>query len=77
MNKKDIEKTLLIEKKVSLIGTLEFNKKTYVKTLNNQKEDIEYIYYEIKDEDIKKVEDKLIIEYLKKMDGYDSENIIY
>lgn len=77
MNKKEIEKKLLVEKNVNLIGILEFNKKTYVKALNTKEKTIKYSYYEIKNDNIKEVEDKQIIEYLRKLDEYDSDNIIY
>ena len=76
MNKEIIEK-LRKEKNAGYVSQINYNKKTYVQAIKDVKDGIEYIFYEINDNDIKEIYDREILEYLQKNYVHKSSDIIY
>lgn len=66
MNKNEIQEKLKNEENVDYINQIEYNNKKYIKTVKSEKDGIQYLYYELTENSINKVEDKKIIDYLKK-----------
>lgn len=76
MNEKTKEK-LEKTKKVIYINEIDYLGKKYVKTMKMQKNGIEYIYYEIENEEIKEIQDKAVVAYFKERFEIKDTNIIY
>lgn len=77
MNREELDEKLLIEKNARLIDEIEFNNKKYVKALKINKEDIEYKYYELLENNLKDVEDEITLKYLKELNEANYGDIIY
>lgn len=79
MNKEELEKRFLEEKKVNLIDVLEINNKKYAKTMIIFKDSdfkIEYKYFEIENGLIKEI-DKNNLEEIISLFQNDYGNVIY
>lgn len=74
MNRDELKNKLQNENNVALIKEFIYNNKNYVIALDEKNN---YIYFEIENENIKKVTDNAIISYFK--EKYETENstIIY
>lgn len=72
----NLKQKLKEEKNVILIREIEYNQKNYVMTIKTLNFGIEYIYYEIENENIKDVVDKDILNYFK--ERYEiHEDVVY
>ena len=64
-------------KKEIFISMIEYNGKTYAKTLKQLNEEIEYVYYEIINDEIKEIQDNNILAYLQDNYNIKPTNIVY
>lgn len=73
----EIKRKLEKEKKVAFVSEINYLNKTYAKTIKQAKNGIEYIYFEIYNNEIKEILDEDLITYFK--DNYEikTTNIIY
>lgn len=72
----NLKQKLKEEKNVILIREIEYKQKNYVMTIKTLNFGIEYIYYEIENENIKDVVDKDILNYFK--ERYEiHEDVVY
>lgn len=67
----------LKDKKVEYVSEIEYNNNQYVKTIKIQKKQPKIIYYEIKKNEIKEVEDIQLLEYFKAIYEIQPSDIIY
>jgi len=77
METNDIKKRIENENDVSYISTIEQNGRQYVKTIKKIDNGIEYLYYEIIEDEIIIVEDEQLLEYFKETYECQASNIIY
>jgi uncharacterized radical SAM superfamily protein len=77
MEKNHLKELLEKQYKVTYISNINYDNKTYVKTLKNSKNKIEYLYYEIDNDTIKEINDNYLIDYFKTIYEYPSSDIIY
>jgi uncharacterized radical SAM superfamily protein len=77
MEKNHLKELLEKQYKVTYISNINYDNKTYVKTLKNSKNKIEYLYYEIDNDTIKEINDNDLIDYFKTIYEYPSSDIIY
>lgn len=77
MEKNDIKEKLEKENNVTYVSTIEYCGKKYVKTIKSLKNGIEYLYYEIDNNKIIKVEDMELLSYFRKNYECKASNIIY
>ena len=64
-------------KNIKFIREIEYNDKKYIKALKLEKKKVEYIYFEKIGEELKKIEDKVLLEYLKTNYEIKPSKIIY
>ena len=77
MNNIEAKEKLRKEKKVIFISMIEYNGKTYAKTLKQLNEGIEYVYYEIINDEIKEIQDNNILAYLQDNYNMKPTDIVY
>ncbi len=77
MNNIEIKEKFKKEKKVIFISMIEYNEKTYAKTLKQLNNGIEYVYYEIINDEIKEIQDNDILTYLQDNYNMKATDIIY
>jgi len=77
METNDIKKRIENENDVSYISTIEQNGRQYVKIIKKIDNGIEYLYYEIIEDEIIIVEDEQLLEYFKETYECQASNIIY
>ena len=71
--KEELEKN----KKVIIVSEIEYEGKTYIKTIKNSKKEIKYIYYEIKQDEVLEIKDEQLLLYFKQNYECTPSNIIY
>lgn len=62
----EIKQKLKQEKNVEFVCDIIYNKKKYIKTIKILKSGIEYIYYEIDNNQIKEISNEDVFQYLRK-----------
>lgn len=77
MNNNEINKKLEKDKKVTLVSEIKYRGKKYVKTIKSTRNGIEYLYYEIDNNEIKDIEDEMLVSYFKEKYEHKPTNIIY
>lgn len=78
MNDNEIKEKLKKEKGVIFIDKIKYNEKLYVKTIKQLPNGIEYLYYEITNNEIKEINDKETLTYLQEEnDSEEATNMIY
>ena len=77
MNNIEAKEKFKKEKKVIFISMIEYSGKTYAKTLKQLNEGIEYVYYEIINDEIKEIRDNDILAYLQDNYNMKATDIIY
>ncbi len=77
MKTNEIKEKLRKEKNEGFIATIDYNGKSYIKSLKIEKDKIKYMYYEIEDEEIKCIENKKILDSLKEIYSPKAEDKIY
>ena len=77
MNNIEVKEKLKKEKKVIFISMIKYNEKTYAKTLKQVNNGIEYVYYEIINDEIKEIQDNDILAYLQDNYNMKATDIIY
>ena len=73
----NINEKLKKEKNAIYGGKIVYNGKDYIKVIKYSDNGIEYLYYEIENDEIKEIEDKDAILYLKNNCEISEGNIVY
>ncbi len=73
----EMEERIEKEKNVGFITEIKYKDKLYVKAIMEEKEGFKYVYYEIENDEIKDIEDKEVIKYLKENYELKESNVVY
>ena len=73
----EMKQKLIQEKNVDFVEEINYNKKKYIKTVRLLKKGIDFIYYEIEDEEIREIENEELIAYFKKNYEVNEGSIYY
>lgn len=77
MTRTEIEEKLEKEKKENLVIEIIYNNKNYIQAIKPIKKGFEYIYYEIKDNELKPIIDNDLLKMFKEKYEHRLSNIIY
>ncbi len=77
MNDIEAKEKLKKEKNAIFVCEIDYLGKKYIKAIKLLKSGIEYVFYEMENDNIKEIEDKEVLQYLEENYKVKDTNIIY